>query len=103
MFVKSSSINVIALWFDSKIGDKGWYGAILSDGTPVGFASKEAAAWHNTPMLKKPWDKKFLILDEATEIFSDYTEKVLRTQGLMENAAEFKMIVPKELIHLVKS
>ncbi len=102
MYLRPSSIKILGFWLQNNVGAKSYIGAILSDGTPITFCTKEKWELNRDMNLKRGWDGDIKVFDSECEVASEYSEKVLRYQGLMEKS-EHKLICPTELLDKLKS
>lgn len=79
--MKKYKVEIIAIWFDEKIGLKGAYGVILKDGTPVYLCSREKMILGAKDSIRNICLHEPKIISKI--IFSDIDSSSLKKYGLM--------------------
>lgn len=92
-----ATIRVKALWFQREVGLKGYFGAILSDGTPVALCSKEKWDLGPTDSLRDNWEGDVRIGDKKVYM-RDISTESLKKDGLGKGS--LKLTVPEKLVNL---
>lgn len=98
MYVKSSKINILALWLQTNTD---YIGCVLEDGTPVALCTKEKWNALRNVTLKSDWENNAKIFDAPVEVNSDYTEKILKETGLFKGTS-FELKCPDFILEQIK-
>lgn len=93
-------INILAIWFQPEIGLHGYYGAILSDGTPIAMCSHESWSFKKKDSLDTGWIGNTRTWPNGKTISSKYDTKTLIEDGLLKGSP-LELTVPDSLTHLI--
>lgn len=92
--MKKYKVKVLALWFQPEIGLKGYYGAVLEDGTPVALCSQEKWELGRKDSLRTGWEKNTKVFDFPKAIHINIPESELRKNGM--KVGQVNLTIPKE-------
>ncbi len=92
-------ISVLALWFQPEVGQEGYYGAILADGTPVALCSAEKWNSGRQDSLRAGWANNIRLGPKT--LTSDYSPEDLSRDGLL-HGTPLELRVPPGLYDLIR-